>query len=344
MPRTSYEFRYYQIPPGDYVMALLGKGWEINYGSDQPKGMLHFHNYMEIGYCYHGAGELIISDRTYRYGNGMFSVIPENIPHTTNSDPGNICKWEFLYIDIDNFIRYEMKDYTSDTAQLISMVNRRGTLKSNEHHPRMAMLIREILEECRRKEPYYKEVLKAYVRALVFSILRLDEEHEQMRLRTQRDNNYIVKGIHYIEDHYAEDIHVQEIADACGLSESHFRRIFEDSTDMKPVDYLNMVRITKACELMEKEDLPIADVSRRSGFTTASSFNRNFKTLTGSTPLAWKKQAQKDRHPGSLKVNARPGWLPSEWAERYRDIWARMEQQENSTPDADVDIKIKVSK
>lgn len=347
MARTSYEFRYYQIPAGDYVMALLGKGWEICYGADQPPDQLHFHNYMEVGYCYRGRGELIISERTYRYSGDMFSVIPENIPHTTNSDPDSICKWEFLYFDIDNFIRYEMKDCGMDPEALIRMVNRRGTLKSREHHPMLAGLIREIIEECRAKKPYSREILKAYIRVLVFSILRLDEEHEQLRLRTLRDSNYVGKGMRFIDSHYQEDLHVADVAAVCGLSESHFRRIFEKATRMKPVDYLNMVRVSKACEMLQKENLTMAEVSRKAGFLTPSSFNRNFKALTGMTPLSWRKTAQEGRVPDHLRVQARPGWRPSEWADRYRDIWARMEQQEQEqragSSGSEEDIKIGVT-
>lgn len=64
--KKRMEYRYYEIPADTYVLPLLGKGWEQEYGVG-IRDMLHFHNYMEIGYCYHGDGELIIEDRTYHY-------------------------------------------------------------------------------------------------------------------------------------------------------------------------------------------------------------------------------------------------------------------------------------
>ncbi|MBP5266729.1 MAG: AraC family transcriptional regulator, partial [Lachnospiraceae bacterium] len=66
--KQKMEFRYYDIPKGDYVLAKLGKGWEQEYGLGMGR-MLHFHNYLEIGYCYPGSGELIIEDRSYRYSD-----------------------------------------------------------------------------------------------------------------------------------------------------------------------------------------------------------------------------------------------------------------------------------
>ena len=62
MPKEKprMEFRYYDIPKGEYVLPKLGKGWEQEYGIGYGR-MLHFHNYLEIGYCYHGKGELFRS-------------------------------------------------------------------------------------------------------------------------------------------------------------------------------------------------------------------------------------------------------------------------------------------
>ena len=155
--KPNAEFRYYENPSGEYVLALLGQGWEISYGSDVPVGLLHFHNYLEIGYCYHGAGEVIISGRTYRYGDDMFTIIPANILHTTNSDPGNICKWEFLFIDIDNYIRHELSNGGFDVHEIIRLVNLRGTLKTLKGHPQTARLIRCIIEECSETKKNYRE-------------------------------------------------------------------------------------------------------------------------------------------------------------------------------------------
>ena len=78
---------------------------------------------------------------------------------------------------------------------------------------------------------------------------------------------------------------------------------------MKPVEYVNLVRIDKACNLIQKQDLSMEDVCYRVGYQTPSTFNRNFKRLTGMTPYQWKGQEQK--HDGILSnfnITAQPGW------------------------------------
>ena len=101
--KPKMEFRYYQMPAGSPILALLGKKWRQNYGRDID--YLHFHNYLEIGFCYEGTGDLILGEDTVRFGGREFSVLPPNFPHTTNSDPGDLSRWEYLFIDVEGFLR-----------------------------------------------------------------------------------------------------------------------------------------------------------------------------------------------------------------------------------------------
>lgn len=300
------EFRFYEIPKGDYVLPKLGRGWEQEYGLGYGR-MLHFHNYLEIGYCYSGRGELLIEDRTYVYGDNMFSIIPENIPHTTISSPGNICKWEFLFIDIKEFIRSQMNSDDMSVDQMIRIINKRGTLKTAQNHPRMNELILRIIDECRNERMYYKESVNGYLRALVIEILRLDEERE--RAKGARITSFVKDSVEYINSHYAEDVKMADVASACGLSESHFRRLFETSMHMKPLDYLNMVRIDEACRLIRGGDRSIDQIGITVGYDTPSTFIRNFRKLTGMTPNEWRKIQVRD---GNIRANyhisAERGW------------------------------------
>ena len=102
--KPKMEFRYYQMPAGSPILALLGQKWRQNYG--RGVDYLHFHNYLEIGFCYEGAGAF---DSGRGYGafsmEESLSVLPPNYPHTTNSDPGDLSQWEYLFIDVEGFLR-----------------------------------------------------------------------------------------------------------------------------------------------------------------------------------------------------------------------------------------------
>ncbi len=307
--KRQIEYRYYEIPSDQYVLALLGESWVQSYGAVQ-ENLLHFHNYMEIGYCYWGNGRLVIEESSVNYKGGIITIIPENIPHDTKSEGGGICKWEYLFIDIDNFIKKEMQFHRLIPEEVIKRINNQGYVIQWNQNKQLTSIIRSIIEEYRGQRPYYKQAVKGYLRAFVAELLRLNEDmSSSLTLEEKRLNSYIERSVNYISEHYSEDIKMSDVAYECGLSESHFRRIFEESMSMKPLDYLNMVRIDNACEIIQNKDYAMEEVGFRVGYQTPSTFNRNFKKLTGKTPYQWKKE---ENHLGgakkNYKISAKKGW------------------------------------
>ena len=194
--------------------------------------------------------------------------------------------------------------------KVIKRLNKQGYVININQNKVMATIIRNIIEEYRDTKPYYKEAVKGYLRAFVVELLRINEDMStSLTLEEKRLNSYIEKSVNYIAEHYAEEIKMSDVAYECGLSENHFRRIFEESMSMKPLDYLNMIRIDKACEIIQNKDYAMEEVGFRVGYQTPSTFNRNFKKLTGKTPYQWKKE---ENHLGISKKNyqisAKKGW------------------------------------
>ena len=96
--KDTMELRFYEVPQNEYVLALLGDSWIRDYGHDESN--LHFHNLMEIGYCKHGTGELILNEESKPYEPVMVSIIPHNYPHVTISDTDSGPSfWEYLFFD-----------------------------------------------------------------------------------------------------------------------------------------------------------------------------------------------------------------------------------------------------
>lgn len=173
MPKKQIEYRYYEIPADHYCLSLLGETWERNYG--EAKNTFHFHNYLEIGYCYWGNGQLIFEDNSTQYKGGEITLIPKNIPHTTLSRENGICKWEFLFIDIDSFIRHEIQFQRMGIDEVIKIVNSQSYVINSSQNMRLNNIVRGIIEEYRNKLPHYKNAVRGYLRALVVEILRTNE-------------------------------------------------------------------------------------------------------------------------------------------------------------------------
>lgn len=90
----------------------------------------------------------------------------------------------------------------------------------------------------------------------------------------------------YIEEHYANDITVSQIAQEVQVSRVHVTRAFSSVYGVSPHVYLNSVRIRRAKSLM-LAGLPVAHAAIQTGFADQSHFTRRFKGAVGVTPTAW---------------------------------------------------------
>lgn len=89
-----------------------------------------------------------------------------------------------------------------------------------------------------------------------------------------------------IED---EQFGVDELSREIGLSRYQLYRKIKKSTDKSISKFIQQVRLEKAFELLEKEELSISEIAYMVGFSSPSYFNRSFKLLYGCAPGELKK-------------------------------------------------------
>ena len=94
--------------------------------------------------------------------------------------------------------------------------------------------------------------------------------------------------IEFIDENLDEDLGLAEISAVADLSQFHFSRAFRKSTGMTPQQYLMQQRIERAKELLAKKDLPIVEISLRTGFKNQSHFTSLFRKFTNLTPKVWR--------------------------------------------------------
>jgi len=102
----------------------------------------------------------------------------------------------------------------------------------------------------------------------------------------------IVQAKIFIDDHYSENINLNDIADEAFFSKFHFMRLFKITYGKTPHQYLTSVRIEKA-KLLLQTNTSIADVCFSVGFDSISSFTGLFKRMTSTTPSHYQQQQLK---------------------------------------------------
>ncbi len=91
-------------------------------------------------------------------------------------------------------------------------------------------------------------------------------------------------SVRYINDNYAEDIRVEQLAEMENYNPSYYASVFRKKMGCIPSDYIRMVRIEKAKEILLTTHYPVINVAMQVGYANASSFTRVFRETTGMTP------------------------------------------------------------
>jgi AraC-like DNA-binding protein len=109
--------------------------------------------------------------------------------------------------------------------------------------------------------------------------------------RKVRNAPWIYRARDYIEEHYAENITVDDLAHIVQVSRVHVTRSFVAIYGVSPHVYLNSVRVNKATKLL-LAGRSAADVAAETGFADQSHFTKRFKGCIGLPPAIWAKQMQ----------------------------------------------------
>lgn len=302
------EYRYYELPQDIPVLVLTGEKWETVYGMDN----IHFHNYLEIGYCHYGDGAVQLTERNLPYHAGTMTFVPKNIPHRTCPDPETADqkqKWEYLFLDADGILKTCFSDTPEKAAKLKKNLEQNVFVLDRSENNRAAELMQMLIEEAVQKKSNYKYAVLALAFNLLLFFNRQEPGDIEQRNEASDAMNYVRKIISYIELHYMEDIKAKDMAKSCELSETHMRRIFLEYTNTTPSEYLNLIRINKACELLMKGKCSIERVSDLVGYPVLSTFMRNFKKITGLSPSSWRKKALEDpENIAAYQISVFKGW------------------------------------
>ena len=98
--------------------------------------------------------------------------------------------------------------------------------------------------------------------------------------------------VNQITDNVSQHITAADVAAELGMSESRFSRFFRRATGNTFTDFVNQVRINRACQLLMSSDRYITDICYDVGFNNVANFNRRFLEIMGVTPSEFRKQAE----------------------------------------------------
>ncbi len=96
----------------------------------------------------------------------------------------------------------------------------------------------------------------------------------------------------YLDEHFCEDFPLSELPERCHMTETYFRRLFQQVYQQTPSQYRTRLRIAKSRDLLLDGRLSVNEIARLCGYEDAAYFSRVFKQATGACPTSFIKNVE----------------------------------------------------
>ena len=150
-----------------------------------------------------------------------------------------------------------------------------------------AYLFKEMINELQTCRTGYEELLTMYLQQILILVQRIRlERRPSVNTHIQEEMEYARR---YFNEHYNEQINIEEYAESRNMSVSWFQRNFKQIVNCSPMQYLLTIRMNNAASLLESTDYSIAEISTIVGYDNPLYFSRLFKKQNRVSPSEYRK-------------------------------------------------------
>ena len=286
MQKRSFPLQI-QYAPISLDAALPIQGGAPFVQQDRPITFLHVHDCLEIGYCYSGSGVFMVGEKVLPFAAGDVSFINHTEVHLAQSAPGTASEWTWIYLDPVRLVRHpDAQTSRLDPTPLAGP--RFANLLRAERHPALARAVLRMIDELRHDYAGRADALRALTWELM-TLMHRQRPPARGTRPTRQQYDRLAPALQYLAQRYVDPVDISKLADRCGMSQAHFRRVFVGAIGRSPRAYWLDLRLRMAVSLLRSSSRSVLQISQDVGFDTLSSFNRQFRTAFDTTPRSWRK-------------------------------------------------------
>lgn len=230
----------------------------------------------ELILCLRGRGSVAIRGRRHAVTAGQLAWIPCHRPHEHGADSRD--PWELFWIRMDG----------PRLTRVAEVLEVEGSPVFVEFDCETATgIYREIfalLEDPRPDAPAMIHAAAARLIALAFASRQRQQPAER------QSPPVLARAIEQMKLFYFQKHRVSDLAALCGMSESHFTRLFRAAFGTTPIDWLRRERISQAKRRLVETRDAIKEIAAQVGYGDHYFFSKDFKSFTGVPPRAYRQR------------------------------------------------------
>lgn len=256
------------------------------------------HEYTELYFLLEGERYYFIEQNRFHVKPGMAVLISPEQLHKTSETEGQSGHRRFLLeLDTDFLSSFFL---LSDLSSTIDFQERYGgiTVFSEQDWKQVLSIIDMIKVEMGNKSDLSTNICKLLVSQLLLLYMRNHKSTDTNMYKVKSSLNnvhasmqYIVQDVLlYLQEHYTENLALDEIANHFHISKSSLTMNFKNITGLTINEYIRVYRIRKAKALLLNSNVSITEIASQTGFGNVTYFERVFKQFYEMSPLRFRKQ------------------------------------------------------
>ena len=136
--------------------------------------------------------------------------------------------------------------------------------------------------------------------SILYELSKFDDARELAsssfaKVEVVSESKRILKVKNYIDEHYKDDLSLEQLADLVGMTPTAFSRYFKQRTAKNISEYIVDIRLGHAARLLVDTSDSVSEICWATGFKTLSNFNRLFRKRKGCSPTEFREKYQKTK-------------------------------------------------
>lgn len=245
-----------------------------------------------------GRGVFQIGETSFDYQPGSLIMIPPFVPHQFDAPARAASAHIAVHFDYSHQappVGEPLQDRQPYEVRMPTQLQMASHMVLPQEDPVRAALAR--LVELNLADPLDELEASARLTDILLQLWRRNASHTSVADDTdslaQRNHLRIDRAIRRIESDYHLDLTADALAEAAGMSVSHFNRLFRTATGYAPLEYLRRHRINRARTLLADVDLSIKEIASAVGFTDSFHFSKVFHKIDGLSPTQFRQTVLK---------------------------------------------------
>lgn len=157
-------------------------------------------------------------------------------------------------------------------------------------HPWLKGTLDQLSSEYMSQQPGAELVVNKLTEVVLVELIRINFGREdQSRFVTALSDKRIAKALQQLHSNPHKSWTLEKMAEEVGMSRAAFARRFKDLVGQPMFEYLTILRVQRARELLRDTNLPVYEIANQVGYESELAFTKTFKKHTGTTPTRFRK-------------------------------------------------------